>query len=82
MLVNIYIADDIVKEQAITRFKRLGRTKKLIKLGKISGKYGILTVEEKLISLIGNKTKIILEMNPSQRELVKDKTVEGGQDAN
>ena len=39
--------DFFVKEQAITWFKKLVRTKKVIKVGKISGKYDILTVEEK-----------------------------------
>ena len=33
----------------------------IIKVGKISGKYYILTVEEKLVALIGNNTKIILK---------------------
>ena len=41
----------------------------MIKDGKISGKYEILTVEEKRVSLIGNKTKISLEMNPWKIEL-------------
>ena len=36
--------------------KKLGRTKKVIKVGKISKKYDILTVEEKRIYVIGNKT--------------------------
>ena len=49
--------------------KKFGRTKKVIKVGKISEKDEMLTVEEKRISLIGNKTKRILEMTPEQREL-------------
>ena len=46
--------------------QNLGRTKKVIKVGKVSGKYEILTVEENQISLIGNNTKRILEMNPKE----------------
>ena len=49
--------------------QKLGRTKKVIKVGEISEKCDILTVEEKETSLIGNKTKVILEINPRQREL-------------
>ena len=37
--------------------QKLGRTKKVIKVGKISGKYDILTVEEKWIALIGKRLK-------------------------
>ena len=33
------------------------------------GKYDILIVEGKQIALIVNKTRIVLEMNPRQREL-------------
>ena len=33
------------------------------------GKDKILTFQEKIVALIGNKTKISLEMNPRQREL-------------
>ena len=47
----------------------LGRTKKVIKVRKISEKDDILTFEEKRIALICNKTKIRLEMTPRQREL-------------
>ena len=39
-----------VKEQVITWFKKFGRTKIVVKTGKISEKYDILTVEEKNIS--------------------------------
>ena len=46
--------------------KKLGITKKVIKVGKISGKSDILTVEDKRISLIVNKTKISLGMTPIQ----------------
>ena len=41
----------------------------MIKVGKISEKCDILTVEEKRMALIGNKTKRSLEMTPGQREL-------------
>ena len=43
--------------------QKIGNDQKFIKVGKISDKDDILTVEEKLISLIGNKTKVSLEMN-------------------
>ena len=46
--------------------QKLGRTKKVIKVGKISGKYDILTVEEKWITLIWNRKKRSLEMTPEQ----------------
>ena len=59
----------LVKEQAITWFKFLGGTKKVIKVGKISEKGNTLTVEGKRISLIGNGMKRILEMTPRQRQL-------------
>ena len=49
--------------------KTIGRPRKVINVGKSSGKYDILTVEEKRISLIGNNTKINLGMNPREREL-------------
>ena len=51
----------------MTWFKTSGRTKIVIKVGEISGKYDILIVEEKRKSLIGNKTEIILEMTLKQR---------------
>ena len=57
----------LLKEQAITCFKKMGGTKKVIKVEKISEKCYILTVEEKRICLIGNKTKRGLEMTPRQR---------------
>ena len=41
----------------------------MIKVGEISEKYDILTAEEKRITLIGNKTKRIFEMNPRQMKL-------------
>ena len=49
--------------------QKLGRTKKVIKVGTVSEKDDILTVEEIRIPLIGNGTKIILEMTPEQIEL-------------
>ena len=58
-----------MKERAVTWFKKLGRTKKGIKVGIISGKDDILTVEEKRVSFVGNKTKRSLEITPRQREL-------------
>ena len=56
----------MVKEQSITWLKKLERTKKVIMVGKISEIYDILTVEEKRIYFIGNKTKRIIEMNQEQ----------------
>ena len=47
-----------MRKQAVSWFKKLGRTKKVINVGKISGKYDVLTVEEKRVSLILNKTTI------------------------
>ena len=49
--------------------QNIGKNQKMIKVGKISEKYDILTVEEKLIPLIGNKTKRSLEMTPGKIEL-------------
>ena len=50
-------------------FKKIGKTKKIIKVGEISEKDDILTVGKKWISLIGNKTKRSLEMTPWKIEL-------------
>ena len=36
----------IVKDKDVTWFPKVGRTKKVIRVGKISGKYDIITVEE------------------------------------
>ena len=58
-----------MKGKAVSWFKILGRTKKIIKVGKISGKDDILTVIEKRATLIGNNITISLEMNQWQREL-------------
>ena len=41
----------------------------MIKVGKISGKYDILPVEEKLLAPIGNRKKITLEITSCQTEL-------------
>ena len=49
--------------------QNLGRNKKLIKVGRISEKYDILRFEGKCMALIGNKTKVSLEITPAQREL-------------
>ena len=45
------------------------KMQKVIKVGKISDKDDILTLEEKRISLIENKTKRILEMTQGKSEL-------------
>ena len=47
----------------------MGRNRKVIKVGEISGKYDILTVEEKQIYLIGNNMKRRLEMTLKQRDI-------------
>ena len=39
--------EKLIKEHAITRFKKLGRTKEVIKFEEINEKYDILTVEER-----------------------------------
>ena len=49
--------------------QKLGISEKVIKVEKSSGKYDILTVEDKRIYLIGNKKIIILEMNSLKRDL-------------
>ena len=56
-----------LKEHTFTLFKKLGRTKKVIKVEKISRKYDILTVEK--IAFIENKMKRIIEMNLKQIEI-------------
>ena len=53
----------------MTWFKKLGGTRKVIKVGKISEKDDILTVEGKQAVLIGSKTQRRIEMNPRQRDL-------------
>ena len=44
--------------------QKLGRSKKVIKVGKISGKYYILIVEEKRVTFIGKKAERSLEITP------------------
>ena len=44
--------------------QKIGKKQKMIKVGKTSGKDEILTVEEKILSPIGNKTKGSLGINP------------------
>ena len=56
-----------MNEQAISRYYYFGNNKKIIKVEKISGKYDILTVEEKRVALIVNNAKISLEINPQKR---------------
>ena len=60
---------NIGKRTGYHMFQKIGMNRKTIKVGKISKKYEILIVEEKQISLIGNKTNRILETTPRQREL-------------
>ena len=47
--------------------QKVGKNKKAIKVGKISEKDDILTVEERPIALIGNKTKRSLVITPQKR---------------
>ena len=56
--------EKIVKEQSFSWFKKLGRTKKLLKVGEISAKNYILTVQEKQRACKYNKASTILEMTP------------------
>ena len=58
-----------LKEQDVPCFKKLGRTKKFLKVGKFCDKEEILRVQEKIVALIGNKIKRNLEITPGQREL-------------
>ena len=44
--------------------QKIGLTKKVIKVGKIIGKYDILTGEEKWAAIIGNNKKTSLKMTP------------------
>ena len=44
--------------------QKFRRTKKVIKVGKINDKDDILTVEEKRISLVGDKKKTSLASTP------------------
>ena len=59
----------IFKIKVYHMVQKLERTKKVIKVGKIIGKYENLTVEDKWISLIGDNTKRSLEMTPEIREI-------------
>ena len=56
-----------LKEQAVSWFRRLEITKKVIMVGKISDKDDILTVGDKLIDLIVKKTEIRLEITTWSR---------------
>ena len=49
-------------------YQKLGRTEEMIKVGNISEKCDILTVEEKRIARIVNRTKSSLEMTTRQKE--------------
>ena len=51
----------------------------MIKVGKISEKYYILTVQEKQIARIVNKTKTSLR-NDSTKRILGEKKAKGGQD--
>ena len=57
------------EKQAVSWFKKLVGTKRVLKVGKISAKNDTLTLQEKKIVPIGNKTNIGLEMTPSQRDI-------------
>ena len=49
--------------------QNIGKIKKTIKVGKISDKFDILRIREKLTAFIGNKTQRRLEMTLWKREL-------------
>ena len=51
-----------MKEQDYSWFKKLQRTKKCFNVGNIGTKDDILKVQEKLVALVGNKTKRSLGM--------------------
>ena len=51
--------------------QKVGKNRKVFKVGKIGAKYDILTVQERSISHIGNKTKRSLEMNSWKKEVDK-----------
>ena len=53
------------EKQAVSCFNKLGRTKRVFKVGNLGANDEILTFQEKK-SHIGNKTKISLEINPGQ----------------
>ena len=59
----------MVSEHASYWFKKMGITKKLLMVVKISGKYDILTVQDKYQAHKGNKTKKSHEIIPWGREL-------------
>ena len=56
----------IAKTTGYHILQKLGRTKKVIRVGKISEKCDILTVEGERIALVTNKMKRSLEITPSQ----------------
>ena len=58
-----------LKQQPASWFQKLGKTKIFPKIGIISDKYDILTVQEKHIAHRGNNINRSLEMNPRQREI-------------
>ena len=58
-----YLNKNIDRKAGYHVVKKIRGNKKVIKVVKPSGEYDILTVEEKSISLIGNRTKIIPGMN-------------------
>ena len=49
--------------------QKLGRTRRVLKVGKMSTKYDILTFQEGKISHRGNKTNTILEMTTRKIEM-------------
>ena len=56
-------------EKQASSWLKNGGEKIVLKVGRISTKNYILTVPEKQPARIGNKTKIILEITPYQREI-------------
>ena len=56
-------------EKQASSWLKNGGEKIVLKVGRISTKNDIFTVQEKQQARIGNKTKIILEFTPYQREI-------------
>ena len=61
--------DCFCEETCFLLDQKLVITKKLLRVGKLSGKYDTLTVQEKQRSHKGNKTKITLKMYTWQIEI-------------
>ena len=54
---------------SLSHASKIGRNKKVLKVGKTGVKYDILIVQEKQLARIVNNKKITLEMNTWKREV-------------